>query len=65
MALVVEDIVKNFGEGLSETKVLKGINFEVEQGICHFKWCLWFWENNIANDIRRIVKSNEWYSTLQ
>ena len=32
MALVVEDIVKNFGEGLSETKVLKGINFEVEQG---------------------------------
>ena len=48
---------------MSETKVLKGINFEVEQGICHFKWCLWFWENNIANDIRRIVKSNEWYST--
>lgn len=32
MALVVKDIVKNFGEGLSETKVLKGINFEVEQG---------------------------------
>lgn len=32
MALVVEDIVKNFGEGLSETKVLKGINFEMEQG---------------------------------
>ncbi|SUK59978.1 Heme efflux system ATPase HrtA [Staphylococcus aureus] len=32
MALVVEDIVKNFGEGLSETKVLKGIKFEVEQG---------------------------------
>ena len=29
MALVVEDIVKNFGEGLSETKVLKGINFEM------------------------------------
>ncbi len=64
MALVVEDIVKNFGEGLSETKVLKGINFEVKTGIT-FKWCLWFWENNIANDIWRIVKSNEWYSALQ
>lgn len=66
MALVVKDIVKNFGEGLSETKVLKGINFEVEQGeFVILKWCLWFWENNIANDIRRIVKSNEWYSALQ
>ncbi|MDN8918485.1 hemin ABC transporter ATP-binding protein, partial [Staphylococcus aureus] len=32
MALVVKDIVKNFGEGLSETKDLKGIQFEVEQG---------------------------------
>lgn len=32
MTLIVKDIVKNFGEGLSETKVLKGINFEVKQG---------------------------------
>lgn len=30
MVLVVKDIVKNFGEGLFEIKVLKGINFEVE-----------------------------------
>ncbi|WP_256075746.1 PTS sugar transporter subunit IIC, partial [Staphylococcus aureus] len=32
MALVVKDIVKNFGEGLSETKVLKGIKFLEELG---------------------------------
>ena len=31
MALVVKDIVKNFGEGLSETKVLKGINLELRR----------------------------------
>lgn len=65
MALVVEDIVKNFGEGLSETKVLKGINFEVEQGEFVILNGASGSGNNIANDIRRIVKSNEWYSALQ
>lgn len=66
MALVVKDIVKNFGEGLSETKVLKGINFEVEQGeFVILNGASGSRENNIANDIRRIVKSNEWYSALQ
>lgn len=66
MALVVEDIVKNFGEGLSETKVLKGINFEVEQGeFVILNGASGSGKNNIANDIRRIVKSNEWYSALQ
>lgn len=32
MSLQVKDIKKSFGKGSSETKVLKGINFEVNEG---------------------------------
>ncbi|MHB7941837.1 ABC transporter ATP-binding protein [Staphylococcus capitis] len=32
MTLMVDNIVKNFGENESETQVLKGINFEVQDG---------------------------------
>ena len=32
MSLQVKDIKKSFGKGYSETKVLKGINFEVNEG---------------------------------
>ncbi|SUL37681.1 Heme efflux system ATPase HrtA [Staphylococcus aureus] len=36
MALVVEDIVKNFGEGLSETKVLKVLILKWNKGNLSF-----------------------------
>ena len=32
MTLMVDNIVKTFGENESETQVLKGINFEVQDG---------------------------------
>ncbi|MCM3508388.1 MULTISPECIES: ABC transporter ATP-binding protein [Staphylococcus] len=34
MTLMVDNIVKTFGENESETQVLKGINFEVQDGEC-------------------------------
>ncbi|ARJ50513.1 ABC transporter ATP-binding protein [Staphylococcus lutrae] len=32
MSLIIQDLVKNFGKGDTETKVLKGLNFEVQPG---------------------------------
>lgn len=44
MSLVVKDLVKTFGKGDAATKVLKGINFEVQPGeFCYFKWDVRFW----------------------
>ncbi len=57
MALVVKQYRQDFRNKVcAETKVLKGINFEVEQGkFVILNGALRFRENNIANDIRPIV----------
>ena len=39
----IEGLEKSFDLGDSETKVLKGIDFQIQKGLCLYYGCKWIW----------------------